>query len=143
MNFQFLDPDTTDTNNSRDRTKSPLGDMAAVNVKVLNADFEENLHRRPDEPISVAFQAVHQKHSAFKVTSFCLNNTELDVTELVKDLATLGCIFLEAETTADSTISKIISKFQMDKPKFEPIDRHTFLKMVHERGFLEGGDILW
>lgn len=117
--------------------------MAAIKVKVLNADFEETVQLRPDEPLSVAFQAVQEKHCAFKVTSFCLCDSELQGEEIAKDCATLGCIFIEAETSADLQLSKIIANMQTLKPKFEPMDRHSFLKMVFERGFLEGGDILW
>ena len=117
--------------------------MAAIKVKVLNADFEETVQLRPDEPLSVAFQAVQEKHCAFKVTSFSLCDSELQGEEIAKDCATLGCIFIEAETSADLQLSKIIANMQTLKPKFEPMDRHSFLKMVFERGFLEGGDILW
>ena len=80
--------------------------MAAIKVKVLNADFEETVQLRPDEPLSVAFQSVQEKHCAFKVTSFSLCDSELQGDAIAKDCATLGCIFIEAETSADLQLSR-------------------------------------
>lgn len=100
----------------------PVGTMASVKVRVINADFGHTVQLRREDRVGLSCGVPVLSLAWF------VDDNELDGSEVAGELAILSAIFVEAETTADKAALAIAQSFQCDLVNFTaPMSGTDFL----------------